>query len=69
MAAFIRVSVHLDESGCWVPSLLKVFLSVLLLDLQSKTGTQDPLRTHIITADQVSGDQPDANLRLTQVIL
>lgn len=36
--------VHLDESGCWVTSLLEMLLTVLLLNLQSKTGAKDPLR-------------------------
>lgn len=41
---------HLYESSCWVPSLLKVFLSVLLLNLQSKPRTEDPLtHTHTLT--------------------
>ena len=36
---------YLDQAGCRVSALLKVLLSVLILDLQSQTGSQDPLRT------------------------
>lgn len=51
---------HLDESCCRVPPLLKVLLPVLLLDLQSKTRTQDPL------VDRRTGE-PEVELRLSQV--
>lgn len=49
--------VHLYQSSCWVSSLLKVFLSVLLLNLQSKTRTQDPLKDRQ-TDRQVSCVEP-----------
>lgn len=35
---------HLYESGCWVSPLLKVFLPVLLLNLQSKARAQNALK-------------------------
>ena len=47
--------VYLDEAGCWVPPLLKVFLSVLLLYLQGKAWAQDTLYTHIHTMDWICG--------------
>ena len=55
---------YLDESGSRVTALLKVLLSVLLLDLQSQTRAQDPLVPHnttqrntlvCITAHLISG--------------
>lgn len=52
----VRVLVHLYESSCWVSSLLEVFLSVLLLNLQSKPRTQDPLRTDTWTGDRRQGE-------------
>lgn len=39
-----QVVSHLDEPGGWMSTLLKVLLSVLLLDLQSQTWTQDALQ-------------------------
>lgn len=59
---------HLDESCCRVPPLLKVFLAVLLLDLQSKTRTQDPLgdrRTGELEVELHLSQVKSANIRET----
>ena len=45
--------IYLDEASGWVSSLLKVFLSVLLLHLESKPRAQYALQTQHTTTDCV----------------
>lgn len=60
------MEVYLDEACCRVPSLLKMFLPVLLLDFESKAGAQDALHRVNQTAHKLIGDfylRPDQRLK------
>ena len=66
---------YLDESGGRVSALLKVLLSVLLLDLQSQTRAQDPLVPHNTTQHNITQHHtlvciiPSSHLRTAHQLL
>lgn len=47
-----RELVYLDESSCRVSAFLEMFLSVLLLNFKSQTGTQNSLRSRKIQREK-----------------